>query len=293
MKVIIAICQNEIYFPIVINLRYYISFFTGRAMKIRIISLAAFLLIFLSPLIFSQTKNVDELLKQGDELIDKFNDKAALQSFQEAEKIAPDNWEVNWRLSRVYVNLANQMPTETDAQQDAQLAVYQKAYDYADKSVKEAPDKSVTYLRRAIASGKIALFKGVFSVAKVVNAAKDDLDKAIKLGNGGNFVQALCHYVLGRTHAKVSEKWKPARSILGLGWGDLDTGILEYRYAIKLYPDFRMFYLDLGKAYIREDEYQKAREVLNKVAACTKRESDDDQRTAEAKKLLVEIKNEN
>jgi tetratricopeptide (TPR) repeat protein len=261
-------------------------------MKIRVFSFAVFLLLILSPIILSQTQSVEDLLKQGDELIDKFDDNGALQDFMKAEKIAPDNWEVNWRLSRIYVNLANQMPVNTDEQKDAQLAVYQKAFNYADKSVKEAPDKSVTYLRRAIASGKIALFKGVFSVAKVVNAAKEDLDKAIKLGNGGDFIQALCHYVLGRTHAKVSEKWKPARSILGLGWGDIDVAIQEYNYAIKLYPDFRMFYLDLGKAYIREDEYQKAREVLNKVATCTKRESDDDQRTTEAKKLLIEIKDE-
>ena len=262
-------------------------------MKIKVFTLAAFLLLILSPIIFSQTKSVEDLLKQGDELIDKFDDQAALNSFQQAEKLAPNNWEVNWRLSRVYVNLANQMPTSTDDQKDAQLAVYQKAYNYADKSVNEAPDKSVTYLRRAIASGKIALFKGVFSVAKVVNAAKDDLDKAIKLGNGGNFIQALCHYVLGRTHAKVSEKWKPARSILGLGWGDIDVAIQEYKKAISLYPDFRMFYLDLGLAYIREDEYQNAREALNKVATCTKRESDDDQRVVEAKKLLNQIKDEN
>ncbi|MGA7838553.1 MAG: tetratricopeptide repeat protein [Ignavibacteriaceae bacterium] len=261
-------------------------------MKLKIFTIAAFFLLFLSPLILSQTQSVEDLLKQGDELIDKFDDQGALESFQKAEKLAPNNWEVNWRLSRVYVNLANQMPAKTDEQQDAQLAVYQKALGFANKAVKEGPDKSVTYLRRAIANGKIALFKGVFSVAKVVNAAKDDLEKAIKLGNGGDFIQALCYYVLGRTHAKVSEKWKPARSILGLGWGDIDVAIQDYNTAIKLYPDFRMFYLDLGKAYIREDEYQKAREVLNKVATCTKRESDDDLRTAEAKKLLQEIKDE-
>ena len=259
-------------------------------MKIKIFSLAAFFVLLFTPVLLSQS--ADELLKQGDELIDSFNDKGALEKYQQAEKLAPDNWEVNWRLSRVYVNLANQMPADNGDQKDAQLAVYQKAYNYADKAVKEAPDKSVTYLRRAIANGKIALFKGVFSVAGVVNAVKDDCEKAIKLGNGGNFIQALAHYVLGRTNAKVSEKWKPARSILGLGWADKDVAIQEYNKAIKLYPDFRMFYLDLGIAYIDEDEYQKARTALNKVATCAKREYDDDQRVTEAKKLLNEIKDE-
>jgi len=53
-----------------------------------------------------------------------------------------------------------------------------------------------------------------------------------------------------------------------------------------------MFYLDLAKSYIREDEYQKARDVLKKVIDSPKKDEDDDQRVTEAKNLLEEIKNE-
>ena len=249
-----------------------------------------FIVIFISQNIFSQTS--DELIKQGDSLITNFNDQGALQKYQQADKLTPDNWEVLWRLSRVTVNIANQMPAKTDEQQDAQLAKYQQAYNYADRAVKLAPDKSVTYLRRAIAGGKIALFKGVFSVGGVVNAAKDDCEKAIKLGNGGNFVQALAHYVLARSNAKVSEKAKILRWPLGLAWADNETALVEYKKAIALYPNFRMFYLDYARSLIREDDYTLAREMLNKVAACPKQEADDDQRIVEAKNLLQEIKNE-
>ena len=255
-----------------------------------ILSFTFVFLIFTGRFIFSQTS--DDLIKQGDSLITNFNDQGALQKYQQADKLTPNNWEVLWRLSRVTVNVANQMPAKTDEQKDAQLAEYQKAYDYADRSVKLAPDKSVTYLRRAIANGKIALFKGVFSVGGVVNDAKDDCEKAIKLGNGGNFIQALAHYVLARSNAKVSEKAKFLRWPLGLSWADNETAIVEYKKAIALYPDFRMFYLDYARSLIREDEYTTAREMLKKVSTCSKQEADDDQRIVEAKNLLEEIKNE-
>lgn len=249
-----------------------------------------FVIIFAAQNSFSQTSV--ELISQGDSLIANFNDQGALQKFILADKQTPNNWQVLWRLSRVTVNLANQMPTKTDEQQDAQLAKYQEAYNYADRAVKLAPDKSVTYLRRAIAGGKIALFKGVFSVGGVVNDAKDDCEKAIKLDNGGNFVQALAHYVLARSNAKVSEKAKILRWPLGLAWADNETALVEYKKAIALYPNFRMFYLDYARSLIREDKYTLAREMLNKVSECPKQEADDDSRIVEAKNLLEEIKNE-
>ncbi|MEO8399847.1 MAG: tetratricopeptide repeat protein [Ignavibacteriaceae bacterium] len=251
--------------------------------------------IFIISISFSNlllAQSADELINEGDSLVKSFNNQKALEKYLEADKILPSNWEVFWRVSRAYVDIAEDMPSETSTQEDAQLAKYQLAFNYADKAVKLAPNESITYLRRAIANGRIALFKGVFSVAGVVNKVKDDCEKAIKLGNGGNYFQALAHYVLGRTHAKVSEKWAPARSVLGLGWGDIDIAIEEYKKAIELKPNFRMFYLDLAKAYIREDEYDKAREMLNNVTESPKEDESDEDNLAEAKNLLEAIKDE-
>jgi tetratricopeptide (TPR) repeat protein len=257
-------------------------------MKRRFIYVLFIVIIFTSQFIFSQTSG--QLVAQGDSLISSFNDQGALQKYQQADKLSPNNWDILWRLSRVYVNIANEMPDKTDDQKDAQLAEYQKAFDLADKAVRLAPDKSVTYLRRAIAGGKIALYKGVFSVGGVVNAAKDDCEKAISLDNGGNYIQAIAHYVLARSNAKVSEKSKILRWPLGLSWADNETAIVEYKKAISLYPNFRMFYLDYAHSLIREDEYTLAREMLNKVLTSPKQEEDDDQRIVDAKNLLAEIK---
>lgn len=249
--------------------------------------LSAFLF---STQIFSQS--LEDLLIEADKYVTEFNNPKTLEVIEQADKNFPNNWEVYWRKSRVLVDIAEHLPANTDKQKDEQEAMFKKAFDYADKSVKLAPDKSITYIRRAIAGGKLALFEGVFSAIGTVNDVKKDCEKAIQLGNGGNQVQALAHYVLGRTHAKVCEKSYLVRLPIGLGWGDIDEAIRQFNLAINLRPNFRMFYLDLGKAYIEEDEYEKAREVLKKIEKAPKADEDDDKVLSEAKKLLNDIKDE-
>lgn len=243
-------------------------------------------------LVSNHAQSVDELIAQGDDFSTKqFDNEKALEKFIAADKLSPNNWEILWRLSRTLVDIAEHLPSNTDAQKNAQLVQYQKAFDYADKAVSLAPDKSITYLRRAIANGRIALFKGVFSVIGIVNDVKKDLEKAIKLGNGGNEVIASSYYVLARTHAKVCEKPYLVRMPLGLGWGDMSESFKNFRKAIELRPNFRMYYLDAGKAYIQEKEYKKAKELLAKIPSLPVLDEDDAVFLADSKKLLEEIKN--
>jgi FimV-like protein len=53
-----------------------------------------------------------------------------------------------------------------------------------------------------------------------------------------------------------------------------------------------MFLFELAKAYIEEDEYDKAKETLKKVEKAPKVDEDDDKVLSDAKKLYEEIKNE-
>ena len=255
-----------------------------------------FLLIFilmLTSLIRMSAQSIDALLDEGEKYYKQFNNEKALEVFKKAEKIDATNFELLWRLSRTYVELAEKMPTENGDQKDAQLVVYQKGLEYAEKAVNKDPNSSAGYLRRAIANGRVALFKGIFSVAGVVNQVRADAEKAIQLNNGGNFLQGVAHYVLARTHAKTSEKWKPARAVLGLGWADNEVALEEYKKAIALYPTYLMFYVDYAISLEREDDYKTAREMLTKAFNCQKQNQDDDNRLVEAKKLWEEIKNKN
>ena len=240
--------------------------------------------------LYSQT--AEELIQEGDKYYTEFDNQKALETYQKADELNPGNWEVLWRISRAIVDIANKMHEETDEQKDAKFDQYKKSFVYADSAVNLADDQSVTYVRRAIVNGRIALFEGVFSAIGTVNDVRDDCERAIELNNGGNYVQALAHYVLARAHAKVCEKAYLLRLPLGLGWGDMEVAIREYQNAIKLKPNYRMFYLGLAKAYIEEDEYELAKENLLLVEKAPVVLEDDDEYLKEAKQLLVEVNKE-
>jgi tetratricopeptide (TPR) repeat protein len=258
--------------------------------KFLLISLIILLQTVLAGSLIGQT--IEEFIAEGDKYYKEFDNEKALEVFQKADVEYPDNWEIMWRISRCYVDIGEHMPAETDEEEEAQLEKYQLALEYAEKAVSLAPDQSVTYLRRAIANGRIALFKGVFSVADVVEQVRLDCEKAIELNNGGDDIQGVAHYVLARTHDKISDKWAPARGVLGLGWADIDSAMVHYQKAMELKPGYVMIYLDYAKANIEEDEYEKARELLNKAIEAPIEDEDDEAKKEEAKALLEEIKDE-
>ncbi|MFZ2324859.1 MAG: tetratricopeptide repeat protein [Ignavibacteriaceae bacterium] len=258
----------------------------------KILQLTFILLFLVFGFSVSFAQSVEELLKSGDQYVAEFNHQKALDSYLKADKLSPNNWDVLWRISRTYVDLGENLPDKTDEQKAEQEKIYKKALEYADKSVKLGSDKSITYVRRAIANGRIALFEGVFSAIGTVKDVKADCEKAIQLGNGDNYVQALAHYVLGRTHLKVCEKAYLVRLPLGLGWGDTGEAVRLLETAVKLKPNFRMFMFELAKAYIEEDEYDKAKDMLKKIEKAPKVDEDDDVVLADAKKLYEKIKDE-
>lgn len=236
------------------------------------------------------SQNVESLIAEGDKYTSEFNNQKALEKYLEAEKLSPKNWEICWRISRAYVDIAEHMPNSNEEEKQAQLKTYELSLKYAEKAIQLAPDQSINYVRRAITNGRIALFKGVFSAVGLVKKVKDDLDKAIQLGNGGDVVQSLAHYVYGRTHYSVCEKPYLVRLPIGLGWGDMKKSIEEYNKAIKLRPDFRMYHLDLAKAYIKEKDYKKAKEHLYKIENISVKDEDDEMFLKESKELLASIK---
>lgn len=248
------------------------------------------LFILFSVSTYSQT--LQELLEQGDKFYEQFNNEKALEVYKKADKMYPTNWDVIWRMSRAYVDIGEHMPNSTDKQEEEQIKTYEKALALADSAVKLDPKKSLSYLRRAIANGRIALFKGVFSVAGVVNKTRDDLYKAIKLNNGGDEIQAIANYVLARTHGKVSEKWSVARAALGLGWADVDSAWIYYDKALKLDDKLMMIYVDQAKLLIDNDKYEKAKTQLEKALKCPIRDEDDKMRMDEVKELLKEVNEE-
>ena len=248
------------------------------------------IIVFSANLLFAQS--LDSLITLGNSYYTKFETEKAHKVFQDANKRYPKDWKVLSWLSRINTDIAEHMPSSNDQESEKQLATFEKAAAYADSAVQLAPDQALPYIRRAAANGKIALFKGVFSVGGVVNKVRDDAEKAIKLGNGGNETQGIAHFILARTHDKISDKWAPARSVLGLGWANYDSAIVHYKKAVNLFPNFMMIYVEYAKARMEKDKWKEAKELLEKAINTPIKDEDDKELLVEAKELLKEVNSE-
>jgi tetratricopeptide (TPR) repeat protein len=246
-----------------------------------------FFLLFTVFTLSLQSQTVAELIAQADNYaLVAFDREKAFERLQQAEKLDQNNYEVLWRISRSYVDIGEHLPGKTDADKEKQLEYYQKSLNYAEAAIKANPNESNGYLRRAIANGRVALFKGVWSAIDYVKQVKTDCEKAIEI----NPKNEVAYYILARTHAKLCEKSKMIRWPLGLGWANMDDAIKYYEKAIALRGNYIMFRLDAARAYVEEDNTAKAKEYLVAIAAYPKQDEDDDTFRKEAKELLEKIK---
>ncbi len=250
-------------------------------------TIAAAVIITFASVLAQQKSAVQTLIDQGDLYATKtFEDQKALDAYMNALKSEPNNDEILWRISRAYVDIGEHLPSGTKEEKAKMLEYYEKALDYADRAVKANPKNFQAYTRRAIANGRVALFKGVWDSIDLVKQVKADCEKAIELDPN----DATAYYVLARAHAKLCEKPKIIRWPLGLGWANYDDAAKFYEKAIALRPTFIMYRLDAARTYVELDEYQKAKEQLTAINTCPTEDEDDGQYRKEAKDLYEEIK---
>jgi tetratricopeptide (TPR) repeat protein len=256
-------------------------------MKRCFIFLLSFSILFLTQALSQSNEKVKQLIAEGDEFSEKkFDNYKALEKYTEAYKIDPQNYGVLWKLSKVYVDIGEHLPANTKEEKKKQLEMYEKAREFAELAIKVNPNGSMGYTRRAIALGRIALFKGVWESIDLVKEVEKDCEKAIQLDPNNS----VAYYVLGRTHAKLCERPKFARNLLGLGWASYEEAIKNYEKAISLRPTFIMYRLDAAKAYIEVKNYAKAKEHLMKISELPTEDEDDPQFRKEARELLEKIK---
>lgn len=236
----------------------------------------------------SDSTRVLSLLREGDSLVDRFENRLALQKYLEALRNDSANAEILWRISRTYVDIGEHLPIGTEPEKAKQLETYETALTYAEKAVNADRKSSMAYTRRSIANGRIALFRGIWESLSLVKQTKADIDTALAL----NPENDVANYILGRVHAKVIEKPRFLRWPLGLGWANVDDAIKYFEKAIALKPDFIMYRLDCARAYVDDDNYEMARKHLEAIRQIGTNDEDDEQFRKEAAELMKEIEKE-
>lgn len=229
--------------------------------------------------------DVQQLCKQFDAKIEALDVKGAKSIIDAAFKEDVKSSDVLYRMARIHVILGDQ-----EGADDKKLAMYNKALDYANKAIASNAKSMGGYVYRAAANGKIALFKGIFSVAKVVNAVRDDATRAIQLNNETPERLAAAHYILGRAHLNLVKKPKLVRMPLGLGWGNIEEATSNLKRARQLRPNFVMFELEYARCLAEMDQENDAINVAQRVGSLQNREPGDQQRKQEAQQLINDLK---
>ncbi len=210
----------------------------------------------------------------------------AVTLVDQALAATPHDFEVLWRSSRVRVLQGDAAPEKSKAQDK----LYRDALGLAERAIKANNTAPDGYVRRAAANGKVALFAGILDAADYVLQAKDDTEKVIALRNVPPVTLATAHYILGRTHLKLTDTPRPLRMPLGLGFGNAADARTHLKRATELRPGFVMFQLEYARALVANNESAEARTVLLQLPSLANQEIGDDARKREGAELLRTMK---
>ncbi|MCL4557478.1 MAG: hypothetical protein M1491_02395 [Deltaproteobacteria bacterium] len=149
--------------------------------------------------------------------------------------------------SRAYLSLGDQAKlTHTDALKD-----YEAGKAASMKAIEVNPGGAMGYFWHAANIGRVSQYKGVLNSLFMLPDFKKYLGKA---------------YAIDKTDMNILEAY--GEMYYELPWiaGGSDKKALEFlNESLKSDPNFTLSMAIMGKVYIKEDQYDKARDILEKV----------------------------
>ena len=245
----------------------------------KLILLSFYSLICLLPM---RAQDVGLLIREADRLESLPNEKAAFAKFKEVLKINPINIYALNKCSELCSRIGKRM-------KDAAMSedYYSAAKTYAGIALKVNPNNSESNCVMAIALGRSSLNKS--GKEKIISAReiRKYVDAAIK-NDPKNF---KAWHVLGRWHYELStlsglEKAAVKLFYGGLPASSLQESILAFEKSQSITDGFVLNYLEMAKAYYKNNQRAKAIAVLTRMLTVPNQTEDDPVIKEDGKKLL-------
>jgi len=208
----------------------------------------------------------------------------ALKTIDSGLSKSPKSVEYLARKSRVIA-----LQGDAEANEEAKVKLYEKAEKIASQAVANNPQAAGGYLRRAVAKGKLGLFKGILESRTLVLDLRRDAKKVLELSSTSDYEKALANYLLGRVHIKLGKKPRVMRIPLGLGWASKKKGADFLKNAVTLAPNSISFNRTYGEWLIEEGKKEEAKKVLGKIEGLEIFDPADSEHKTIAKKLISEL----
>lgn len=219
-----------------------------------------------------------------DDHIAKNELKKALPLVENGLSVSSNDLELLLRKARILTLLGDQTTEEKN-----KIQSYEEALKISEQMIKQDPLSAKGYLRRAIANGKLILFKGVLESRKLVLDLQSDTKKVLSLKSASSYEKALANYLLGRAHLKLSATPKAVRMPLGLAWANKTEGGNLLKTAFELNPSSIPFSLDYAIWLKDNGDLTQAKKILNSIGSLEIYDPADTEHKNTAKKLLSEI----
>lgn len=227
-------------------------------------------------------QDVTVLVNEADRLEKVPNELAAFNKFREVLKQHPTHLYALVKCSELCSRIGKRQPSKT-----AMNDYYAAAKIYAETALKVNAASSDANCVMAIALGRVALSKSGKEKIAAAKEIKRYAELAIKY-DANNF---RAWHVLGKWHYEVSNLSGLERAAAKVFFGgvpaaSLKESIAAYEKARSLDPAFVLNYLELAKAYKRNDEKAKAIAQLKALLPLAIKTEDDVLVKNEAKELL-------
>ncbi len=237
---------------------------------------------FLLALLLTQNINILTAFSQSPTLVEIDRLHQESKSSLEYKKISnqienilttrPGQHEWQWRLARTHYAIAKILPENN-------IYHYGLCISYSSKAIKLQPNSAISYFYRGLCRGKQGEINGIWASLGIISPFEEDMEKAVSLDP--TVSHAGPHRALGKLYLELP-------FILG---GDLEKSSFHLKEAVRIAPNYAENYLGLAQVLIKKNNFNKARETLNKLIQLTDNTLDEKLLSLKKKgiKLLEEI----
>lgn len=163
----------------------------------------------------------------------------------ESIQVFPESDQLFWRQGRTYYKLGNESESESE-----KIRYFLLCMEQTKKSLELNPKSANGYFFSGLCNGKRGQTQGIWSSLGTIEPLKNDMEAAIGLDPSVN--DGGPHRALGNLYFKLPY-------LLG---GDLKRSIRHFREAVRLGPQFGENHLGLAEAYIQNNDFLLARDIL-------------------------------
>jgi tetratricopeptide (TPR) repeat protein len=240
--------------------------------------------LFISGITAAQDVNV--LLKEAAQLEAAYKEPEALVKYRQVIAINPIHVPALCKCSELCGNIGNRQSAKS-----AKLDYYNAAKTYADIALKVNPNSDDANFVMSVAMGRRALIESGKAKVQAVKDIKRYADNALRI----NPKHARAWHVQGKWHYEVSNlntiERTAARILFGaLPKASLAEAISAYEKCNLYEPGILLNYLELARAYKRNDENDKAIATINTMLQLPNKGVDAPDLKAKARKLLEDWK---